>query len=342
MSTVRRANRRCAGSRRGGHGRGRDFACGAPVRCARECAGETDAQPLGVQPVKLRTQRWAQLLAFMLALVCSASLVLHGSQRLQADHLDLAGPSGRSAIRVDIAATAQCLASNKLLRPSPMDAIGPMGMDYMLVVHNPVVPAVQNGAFVVVQQCDSGASTADNVVLSAEQWRALNALAVHRIDNWHIGGTNAAAVRPIQFVPAAAAAATAAAANDAGVAAVAVNSDLDACAGVPAGEAMPDLLGVSAGCGLVGCRKPGSLMTLRYTHNPSGLRLAEALQRGRWWRKRPTADPPLHWGGRRGSAGRFLLLPPQAQPQQLESLPWPQERASAYAQDRDGLLSSGR
>ena len=65
----------------------------------------------------------------------------------------------------------------------------------MLVVHNPVVPAVQNGAFVVVQQCDSGASTADNVVLSAEQWRALNALAVHRIDNWHIGGTNAAAVR---------------------------------------------------------------------------------------------------------------------------------------------------
>ena len=183
MSTLRRANRRCAGSRRGGHGRGRDFACGAAVRCARECAGETDAQPLGVQPVKLRTQRWAQLLAFMLALVCSASLVLHGSQRLQADHLDLAGPSGRSAIRVDIAATAQCLASNKLLRPSPMDAIGPMGMDYMLVVHNPVVPAVQNGAFVVVQQCDSGASTADNVVLSAEQWRALNALAVHRIDN---------------------------------------------------------------------------------------------------------------------------------------------------------------
>ena len=269
MSTLRRANRRCAGSRRGGHGRGRDFACGAPVRCARECAGETDAQPLGVQPVKLRTQRWAQLLAFMLALVCSASLVLHGSQRLQADHLDLAGPSGRSAIRVDIAATAQCLASNKLLRPSPMDAIGPMGMDYMLVVHNPVVPAVQNGAFVVVQQCDSGASTADNVVLSAEQWRALNALAVHRIDNWHIGGTNAAAVRPIQFVPAAAAAATAAAAIDAGVADVAVNSDLDACAGVPAGEAMPDLLGVSAGCGLVGCRKPGSLMTLRYTHNPA-------------------------------------------------------------------------
>ena len=269
MSTLRRANRRCAGSRRGGHGRGRDFACGAPVRCARECAGETDAQPLGVQPVKLRTQRWAQLLAFMLALVCSASLVLHGSQRLQADHLDLAGPSGRSAIRVDIAATAQCLASNKLLRPSPMDAIGPMGMDYMLVVHNPVVPAVQNGAFVVVQQCDSGASTADNVVLSAEQWRALNALAVHRIDNWHIGGTNAAAVRPIQFVPAAAAAATAAAAIDAGVADVAVDSDLDACAGVPAGEAMPDLLGVSAGCGLVGCRKPGSLMTLRYTHNPA-------------------------------------------------------------------------
>ena len=142
MSTLRRANRRCASSRRGGHGRGRDFACGAPVRCARECAGETDAQPLGVQPVKLRTQRWAQLLAFMLALVCLASLVLHGSQRLQADHLDLAGPSGRSAIRVDIAATAQCLASNKLLRPSPMDAIGPMGMDYMLVVHNPVVPAV--------------------------------------------------------------------------------------------------------------------------------------------------------------------------------------------------------
>ena len=43
----------------------------------------------------------------------------------------------------------------------------------------------------------------------------------------------------------------------------------DACAGVPAGEAMPDLLGVSAGCGLVGCRKPGSLMTLRYTHNPA-------------------------------------------------------------------------
>ena len=47
----------------------------------------------------LRTQRWPQLLAFMLALTCSASLVLHGSQRLQADHLDLAGPSGRSAIR---------------------------------------------------------------------------------------------------------------------------------------------------------------------------------------------------------------------------------------------------
>ena len=94
----------------------------------------------------LRTQRWPQLLAFMMALTCSASLVLHGSQRLQADHLDLAGPSGRSAIRVDIAATAQCLASNKLLRPSPMDAIGPMGMDYMLVVHNPVVPVSQSVA----------------------------------------------------------------------------------------------------------------------------------------------------------------------------------------------------
>ena len=200
----RRARRCCAGSRRGGHDRGRDLACGAPVRCARGCAGETDPQLAAVQPVMLRTQRWPQLLAFMLALTCSASLVLHGSQRLQADHLDLAGPSGRSALRVDIAATAQCLASNKLLRPSPIDAIGPMGMDYMLVVHNPVVPAVQNGAFVVVQQCDCGASTADNVVLSAEQWRALNALAVHRIDNWHIGGTNAAAVRPIQFVPAAA------------------------------------------------------------------------------------------------------------------------------------------
>ena len=80
----------------------------------------------------------------------SASLVLLGSQRLQADHLDLAGPLGRSSIRVNVAATAQCLASNKLLRPSPADTIGPMGLDYMLIVHNPVVPAVQDGAFVVV------------------------------------------------------------------------------------------------------------------------------------------------------------------------------------------------
>ena len=56
-------------------------------------------------------------------------------------------------------------------------------------------------AFVVLQQCDRDASSADNVVLSAEQWRALNTLAVHRIDQWHIGGANAAAVRPIQFVP---------------------------------------------------------------------------------------------------------------------------------------------
>ena len=93
------ARARCAGSRRGGHVRGRDLACGAPVRCARGCAGETDPRPAAVQPVMLRTQRWPQLLAFMLALTCSASLVLHGSQRLQADHLDLAGPSGRSAIR---------------------------------------------------------------------------------------------------------------------------------------------------------------------------------------------------------------------------------------------------
>ena len=77
----------------------------------------------------LRTQRWPQLLAFMLALACSAALVLFGSQRLQADHLDLAGPSGWSSLRVDVAATTQCLASNKLLRPSPPDAIGPMGMD---------------------------------------------------------------------------------------------------------------------------------------------------------------------------------------------------------------------
>ena len=43
----------------------------------------------------------------------------------------------------------------------------------------------------------------------------------------------------------------------------------DACAGVAAGEAMPDHMCVSAGCELVGCRKPGSLMTLRYTHNPA-------------------------------------------------------------------------
>ena len=98
----------------------------------------------------LRTQRWPQLLTFMLALACSASLVLLGSQRLQAVHLDLAGPLGRSSIRVNVAATAQCLASNKLLRPSPADTIGPMGLDYMLIVHNPVVPAVQDGAFVVV------------------------------------------------------------------------------------------------------------------------------------------------------------------------------------------------
>ena len=210
----------------------------------------------------LRTQRWPQLLAFMLALTCSASLVLHGSQRFQADHLDLAGPSGRSSIRVDIAATAQCLASNKLLRPSAPNAIGPMGLDYMLIVHNPVVPAVQNGAFVVLQQCDRGASSADNVVLSAEQWRALNALAVHRIDHWQIGGTNAAAVHPIQFVPAAAG-------GDIDARASANNFDLDACVGVPAGEAMPDLLGVSAGCGLDGCSKPGLLMTLLFTHNPA-------------------------------------------------------------------------
>ena len=258
----RRARRCCAGSRRGGHDRGRDLACGAPVRCARGCAGETDPRPAAVQPVMLRTQRWPQLLAFMLALTCSASLVLHGSQRFQADHLDLAGPSGRSSIRVDIAATAQCLASNKLLRPSAPNAIGPMGLDYMLIVHNPVLPAVQNGAFVVLQQCDRGASSADNVVLSAEQWRALNALAVHRIDHWQIGGTNAAAVQPIQFVPAAAG-------GDIDARASANNFDLDACVGVPAGEAMPDLLGVSAGCGLDGCSKPGLLMTLLLTHNPA-------------------------------------------------------------------------
>ena len=82
-----------------------------------------------MQPVKLRTQRWPQLLTVMLALACSVSLVLLGSQRLQADHLDLAGPSAgpsrRSSVRVDVAATAQCLASNKLLRPSPSNAIGP-------------------------------------------------------------------------------------------------------------------------------------------------------------------------------------------------------------------------
>ena len=44
---------------------------------------------------------------------------------------------------------------------------------------------------------------------------------------------------------------------------------VDACAGVPAGEAMPDLLGVSAGCGLDGCSKPGSLMTLLFPHDPA-------------------------------------------------------------------------
>ena len=43
----------------------------------------------------------------------------------------------------------------------------------------------------------------------------------------------------------------------------------DACAGVPAGEAMPDLLSVSAGCGLDGCSKPGLLMNLLLTHNPA-------------------------------------------------------------------------
>ena len=48
-----------------------------------------------------------------------------------------------------------------------------------------------------------------------------------------------------------------------------MSSDWGAILCVPAGEAMPDLLGMSAGCGLVGCRKPGSLMTLRYTHNPA-------------------------------------------------------------------------
>ena len=32
---------------------------------------------------------------------------------------------------------------------------------------------------------------------------------------------------------------------------------------------MPDLLGVSAGCGLDGCSKPGLLMTLLLTHNPA-------------------------------------------------------------------------
>ena len=35
------------------------------------------------------------------------------------------------------------------------------------------------------------------------------------------------------------------------------------------GEAMPDHMCVSASCELVGCSKPGSLMTLRYTHNPA-------------------------------------------------------------------------
>ena len=43
----------------------------------------------------------------------------------------------------------------------------------------------------------------------------------------------------------------------------------DACAGVPAGEAMPDLMGVSAGWGLDGCSKPSPLMTLLLTHNPA-------------------------------------------------------------------------
>ena len=108
----------------------------------------------------LRTQRWPQLLTFMLALACSASLVLLGSQRLQADHLDLAGPLGRSSIRVNVAATAQCLASNKLLREntvrlgSEMDDFGEglllaagvkgskLNLSRKLAGHSPTVCAV--------------------------------------------------------------------------------------------------------------------------------------------------------------------------------------------------------
>ena len=92
MSTNRRARRRCAGSRRGGHDRGRDFACGVPVRCARVCAGETDPRPAAVQPIKLRTQRWQQLLAFMHA--GTRLLGLARAPRLYADFFAWAGYGG--------------------------------------------------------------------------------------------------------------------------------------------------------------------------------------------------------------------------------------------------------
>ena len=111
------------------------------------------------------------------------------------------------------------------------------------------------------------------VLLAVRTWSLYTSLAVHSNGPGH---TIALGWRDMLTPFATEAAAAVAAASellwrDAIAARLLVLLDFDgfdACAGVPAGEAMPDLLGVSAGCGLDGCSKPGLLMTLLLTNKP--------------------------------------------------------------------------
>ena len=101
------------------------------------------------------------------------------------------------------------------------------------------------------------------VLLAVRTWSMYTSLAVHSNGR---GRTIALGWRDMLAPFATEAAAAVAGASellwhDAIAARLLVLLNFDACVGVAAGEAMPDHLGVSAGCGLVGCRKPGSLMT---------------------------------------------------------------------------------
>ena len=102
------------------------------------------------------------------------------------------------------------------------------------------------------------------VLLAVRTWSLYTSLAVHSNGPGH---TIALGWRDMLTPFATEAAAAVAAASellwrDAIAARLLVLLDFDgfdACAGVAAGEAMPDHMCVSAGCELVGCRKPGSL-----------------------------------------------------------------------------------